>query len=155
MSVIEDELLVRGELIDRRAALFALEEFQDLAVGSSEDGRFGGSRYIDGVMLSAFRSCVGIGVDQLIRTDTCNRDNQIHAADKIGGLWIRSRRLCRRKWSSDSDRSAGWKINCGHWRCRAKTAQDGHNRDDHQKRNTQQDSELPCPHGMTREQVAF
>src|ERR1043165_5226927 len=63
MRVIVDELLVRGELIDRGAAAFALKEFDDLAVGSGDDGSFRRSDYIDGVVRSAFRSCVGVRVE--------------------------------------------------------------------------------------------
>src|ERR1041384_3812489 len=94
VSVIEDELLVGGELIDRRAALFALKEFQDLAVGSSEDGSFSRSHNIDGVVRSTFGACVGVCVEQLIRTHAGNRNNQRHATDKICGLGSRSWRFC-------------------------------------------------------------
>src|SRR5438270_8940991 len=51
VRVVEDEAFVRrGELVDGRAALRALEEFDDATVGGGEDGRAARGRDVNGVV---------------------------------------------------------------------------------------------------------
>lgn len=85
MSVIEHELFVGAELVNRRAAAFALEEFDDLAVGCGHDRGAGWSGNVDGVMNSSFRASVGKSVKQLIWSDAGDGDEQFQSADKILG----------------------------------------------------------------------
>ena len=75
VRVVKDEFLVGAKLIDRCAAAFALEKLQDFAVGGGKDRRFRGRGNIDGIVRTTFRSGVREGVEQLFRSDTCNRDD--------------------------------------------------------------------------------
>ena len=56
MGVVKHQLLVRAELIDCRPPALALEEFYDLAIGSSHDRSSRRSRDIDSVMGTPFRT---------------------------------------------------------------------------------------------------
>src|SRR5215212_5691328 len=76
MRVIEDHLLIAAELVDRRPTAFALKQLQDLAVSSREYGRIRRRHDVDSIVSPAFRTALREGVDQLIRTDTGDWNNQ-------------------------------------------------------------------------------
>jgi len=62
MAVIEDQFLVRAQLINCCSAAFALKEFNNLAIGSSYDWRSRRGRNIDSIVHATFvagiRECV-------------------------------------------------------------------------------------------------
>src|SRR6185503_9348866 len=67
VCVIENEIPVCVELINRRAAALAVKEFENLAVCGGEYGCFSGCHYIDRVVHTAFGAGVVEGVDELVR----------------------------------------------------------------------------------------
>lgn len=83
VCVVEDHFLIGTELIDGRAAAFALKELLNLAVGGGEDGSFSGCGNVDGIVYAAFRARGVEGVDQLVRSNSGNRDDEICCADKV------------------------------------------------------------------------
>lgn len=85
VRVVKDQFLIGTELIDRRAAAFALKEPLNLAVTSGKDGSFSGCGNIDGIVYAAFGTCGVKGVDQLFRSDAGNWDDEICCADKVRG----------------------------------------------------------------------
>ncbi len=97
VRVVEHELLVGAELIDRGAAAFALEEFDDFAVGGRDDSSACGRGNIDRVVDARLRTRVGKRVRQLIRSDANDRNDQFQSSDKtlgrrsIRGLTVISR----------------------------------------------------------------
>ena len=54
MSVVKDQFPIDAQLVDGRAAAFALEEFDDLAIGGGHDWSSRGRGNIDSVMHTAF-----------------------------------------------------------------------------------------------------
>ena len=83
VRVVEDHFLIRTELIDRRAAAFALKELLNLAVSSGKDWSFSRSGNVDGVVHAAFGARRVEGVDQLFRSDSGDRDDEICCADEV------------------------------------------------------------------------
>lgn len=77
MSVVENQFLVSGELIDRRATAFALKELEYLAVSGGEHLCFRRRDNIDCIVREAFGAGVGKGVEQLVRAYACNGDDQV------------------------------------------------------------------------------
>ena len=94
VSVVEDQILVSIELIDRDAAAFALKELDDLAICGSEYGSFSRRHDIDCVVYATFRARIVVSVDQLFRFDSGNGNDEVYCAEKIriDGSW----RFCRR-----------------------------------------------------------
>jgi hypothetical protein len=86
VRVVEDQFLIGTELIDRSATFFALEELDDLAVGSSDNWSFGRSRNIYSIVRSAFRPRITVGVEQLVRPHSGDWNDQIYPADKVCGF---------------------------------------------------------------------
>src|SRR5215475_7701009 len=64
VRVVEDQFLIGAELIDRRAAAFAMEELLNLAVGGSKYGCFSGGGNVDRIVNAAFGTRGVEGVDQ-------------------------------------------------------------------------------------------
>lgn len=85
VGVVKDQFLVGAELIDRRAAAFALKEFLNLAVSSGKHGSFGGGGYVDRIVNAAFGACGVEGIDQLFRFDAGDGDDEICCADESRG----------------------------------------------------------------------
>jgi len=85
VCVVEDQFLIGAELIDGRAAAFALKKLLNLAISSSQDGGFSSSGNVDRIVDAAFGARGVKGVDQLFRPHACDRDNEICCADKGRG----------------------------------------------------------------------
>ena len=85
VGIVKDQFLVGAELIDRRAAAFALKELLNFAVSSSQDGSFSSSGNVNRIVNAAFRARGVEGVDQLFRPDSGDRNDEICCADKGGG----------------------------------------------------------------------
>src|ERR1043166_6926344 len=105
VRVVKDQFLIDAELINRGAAAFALKEFQNLAAGSGEHGRFSSGGNIDRIVYATFRPRVVEGIEQLFGFDSGDGNDEIHRADKVRsrGCWGDWRRW--RQWCSDRDRS--------------------------------------------------
>ena len=85
VCVVKDQLLIGAELIDRRAAAFALKEFLNLAVSSGKHGSFSSGGNVDRIVNAAFGARGVEGVDQLFRFDSGDRDDEICCADEVRG----------------------------------------------------------------------
>ena len=59
-------------------------------VGSSEDGCFSRCWDIDGIVRSAFGSCVRVCVEQLLRAHTGDRNDQVYLSDEVRDLGCRA-----------------------------------------------------------------
>ena len=94
MGVIKHELFIGAELIDCCATAFALEEFYDLAIGSGHHRRSRRRRNIYRIMHPSRGARVSEGVQQLIRPDSHDGNDQLQGADVIPTR--QSRRGCRR-----------------------------------------------------------
>ena len=85
VRVVEDQFLIGAELIDRRAAAFALKELLNLAVSGGKDGSFSSSGDVDRVVNTAFGARGVKGVDELFRTDSGDRNDEICCSDEVRG----------------------------------------------------------------------
>lgn len=92
VSVVEDKFLVWTKLIDRGSAALALEEFQNATIGCGQHRSSTGRHNIDGIVQSPFRSCVAKRVEQLLRFDARNGNDQVYCSDEIRDRRGRGRR---------------------------------------------------------------
>ena len=83
VRVVEDQFLIGAELIDGRAAAFALKELLNLAVSGGKDGSFSSGGDVDRVVNTAFGTRGVKGVDQLFRPDSGDRDDEICCAYEV------------------------------------------------------------------------
>src|SRR5947209_19694607 len=98
VRVVKDEVLVRrGELIDGRAALRAVEELDDATVGGCDDGRVARGRDVNGVVDSALAARVAEGVAKLRRLYARDRDEQTHRGERRTSVARSALRLRRRR----------------------------------------------------------
>src|SRR6185369_9525478 len=104
---------------------------------------------------AAFRTGVVEGVDQLVWLNSCDGNDEACRADKVGSLCCWGDWRWWRQWSSNRDRSVGWKINGGNNWYGSGTDRDRNKRDDHEKQDNQQDSELCRPHDPFWQQLLF
>ena len=77
MGVIKYELLIGAELIDCRTTAFALEEFEDLAIGSCHHRRARRRGDIHCIVHPSFGARVAKRVQQLIRPDAHDGNDQL------------------------------------------------------------------------------
>lgn len=81
MSVIKHESPIGAELVDRCATAFALEEFDDLAVGSGHNRRSRRRRNVDRVVDAALGARIRECIQQLIRPYAHDRNNEFQRAE--------------------------------------------------------------------------
>jgi len=85
VCVIKDHFLIGAELVNRRAAAFTLEEFLNFAICCRKDGSFSSSGNVDRIVNAALGARGVEGVDQLIRSNSGDRDDEICCADEVRG----------------------------------------------------------------------
>ena len=83
VRVVKDHFLIGADLIDRRATAFALEELLNLAVSSGKDGSFGRSGNVDRIVNAALGARGVEGIDQLIWSNSRDRNDEICCSDKV------------------------------------------------------------------------
>ena len=83
VRVVIDELLVRAELIDGRAAAIAMKEFQNLPICCGKHGSFSGRGNIDRVVHASFGTRFVERIDQLLGFNSGDGNDEVHSADKV------------------------------------------------------------------------
>src|ERR1044071_1072316 len=83
VRVVEDEIPVGVQLINRGAGALTVEELDNLAVSSRKNRSFSGRHDVDRVVHAAFRAGLIERINQLIGAHTRDGDDQVYLPDEV------------------------------------------------------------------------